>query len=91
MEVCRQLANCGVKRSGRAGDLRGSLRARYGDKAGGAHLVRALEGRSGGAGALASRAAALYTTGARCPADATPTRPPRTTAQHTFITRPKAH
>lgn len=46
----------------RASDLRGSLRARYGDEAG-AHLVRALEGR--GPGALAARAAsapALYAT-----------------------------
>lgn len=49
----------------RASDLRGSLRARYGDEAG-AHLVRALEG--GGPGALAAGAApapapapALYT------------------------------
>lgn len=38
-------------------DLRGSFRARYGDEAGGAHLVRALEGRGSGPGALATRAA----------------------------------
>lgn len=51
--------------SGGASDLRGSLRARYGDEAGGAHFVRALErgdGR-GGPGALAEFAApAFYAT-----------------------------
>ncbi|GBP73634.1 hypothetical protein EVAR_56313_1 [Eumeta japonica] len=38
--------------------LRRSLRARYGEEAGGAHLVRAQERRRGTAGALAARAAA---------------------------------
>ncbi|CAH2100003.1 unnamed protein product [Euphydryas editha] len=53
-------------RSGRASDLRGSFRARYGDEAAGAHLVRALEGGSSGPGTLATRAAAaVYATIAR--------------------------
>lgn len=53
-------------RSGRASDLRGSFRARYGDEAGGAHLVRALEGGGGGPGALATcAAAAVYARNAR--------------------------
>lgn len=78
-------------RSGRASDLRGSLRARYGDEAGGVHLVRALEGGGGGAGALASRAAAFYADKrvsaadgdggrSRCRRAAVP--PPTTTSQH---------
>lgn len=51
-----------AERSGRANDLRGSLRTRYGQEADGADLVRALEAGHRAARALASRATALCAT-----------------------------